>query len=272
MEHQTPAEMRVLLVDDYPVILEIGSAFLEEENYTVATGENGKEAVEHFKNQTFDIILIDVNMPEMGGPEATRIIRSMPGGSKIPIIGMTAETSSADLEECKQAGMNDFLIKPFNLTGISEILEKWITRDPGSPRKEEKIPGPSLPTPTIELSPVSSETAPLNYEKALHEFENDSELLKDVIVGFIKKLGEQLPAMHRAMEEGDTGKVKDEAHAIKGGAANLCAERLSHTARELETACSNDDTQTVAETLKKLQEEYLSFEEYVAIQLNLLNE
>ncbi len=129
MEHQLPAALRVLLVDDYPVILEIGSAFLEEENYRVVTCENGREAVDEFTNQTFDIILIDVNMPEMDGLEATRIIRSMPEGREIPIIGMTAETSSVEIENCTNAGMNDFLIKPFNLTSISEIISKWINQD-----------------------------------------------------------------------------------------------------------------------------------------------
>lgn len=272
MEHPQPAQQAVLLVDDYPVILEIGRAFLEDENYTVVTCENGREAVEQFTNQTFDIILIDVNMPEMNGPEATRIIRAMPAGRKIPIIGMTAETSSVEIENCTNAGMNDFLIKPFNLSGISEILSKWITLDPRTPPDAEKIPDPSFDTSDHDSPPISSTTDPLNYEKALKEFENDSELLRDVIIGFIKKLGEQLPAMHRAMAEGNIGQVKDEAHAIKGGAANLCAERLSYTARVLEAACRNDETQTTADTLKKLQEEYNTFKEFVTAQLNLFND
>jgi CheY-like chemotaxis protein len=116
--------LNVLLAEDSSVNRTLAVRLLEKMGHSVAVSINGLEAVEAFKKSNFDMILMDVQMPDMDGLEATIAIRSCEKGSRVPIIALTANASEEDVKECMEAGMDGFLSKPLNRNELSEVIEK----------------------------------------------------------------------------------------------------------------------------------------------------
>ncbi|MGD0958173.1 MAG: response regulator [Methylomonas sp.] len=123
------AGKRVLLAEDEIINQEIARALLEDAGLDADAAGNGAEAVRMAENNEYDIILMDMQMPEMNGVEATRAIRDTPGGAGIPIIAMTANIFEQDRNSCIEAGMNDFLTKPVNLNVFYATLLKWLSKN-----------------------------------------------------------------------------------------------------------------------------------------------
>ncbi|MBC7397758.1 MAG: response regulator, partial [Bdellovibrionales bacterium] len=121
--------VRVLLVEDNPINQKVAVKTLEKQGFLMTLANHGLEALELLKQQTFDLILMDCQMPEMDGYEATRRIRAYPLAVRnIPIIAMTANAMKGDRERCLQAGMNDYITKPFHLTellsAVNQVLKE----------------------------------------------------------------------------------------------------------------------------------------------------
>jgi CheY-like chemotaxis protein len=116
--------LQILLVEDHPINQILATTLLKKWGHAVSLAKNGQEAVDLFGSQTWDVILMDMQMPVMGGLEATRLIRAAEGaGKRTPIIAMTANAMDSDRQACLQAGMDDHLAKPFNATGLEAMLE-----------------------------------------------------------------------------------------------------------------------------------------------------
>ena len=121
---------RVLLVDDEPVNLEIARFLLNEVGLTVDTAEDGLQAIQKTKENTYALIVMDMQMPHLNGLDATRQIRRLPDCQHIPILAMTANAFAEDRERCLEAGMNDFIAKPFDSAVLFSTLLKWLERSP----------------------------------------------------------------------------------------------------------------------------------------------
>jgi CheY-like chemotaxis protein len=121
----TPGK-KILIVEDDDVNLLIAEHLLRKAGHEVVSADNGEAAVEAVQNSRFDLILMDIEMPIMDGLEATPLIRALPGGAGVPIIALTAHTIPEKLAEIHQAGMNDYLIKPFELPKFEKLAEKYI--------------------------------------------------------------------------------------------------------------------------------------------------
>lgn len=122
--------MRVLVVDDEQVNQMIAVEFLGDAGLIVDTADNGMDAVERAGKVAYDAILMDMQMPRMGGTEATCLIRKIAGRESVPILAITANAFNEDRDKCLAAGMNDFLAKPFNLDDLYAILHKWLAKAP----------------------------------------------------------------------------------------------------------------------------------------------
>jgi len=116
----------ILIVDDEPVNLEVARFLLEESGLCVDTAENGEEATRRASSETYALILMDMQMPKLDGLSATRLIRQTPGYELTPILAMTANAFTEDRQHCLDAGMNDFLAKPFNPDVLFGILLRWL--------------------------------------------------------------------------------------------------------------------------------------------------
>ncbi|HKH87905.1 MAG TPA: response regulator, partial [Acidimicrobiales bacterium] len=127
---------RILLVEDNKVNQLVGSKVLENLGYTFTIANNGLEAVDAFQAGTYDAVLMDCQMPEMDGYEATGAIRQIEGSDgHIPIIAMTAAAMDGDRENCMAAGMDDFITKPVRLEAVSTALERWLSRPAHEPEQ-----------------------------------------------------------------------------------------------------------------------------------------
>ena len=120
--------MRVLLVEDDPINTEVALELLTSVGLVVDTAENGAISVQRVGVNTYDLVLMDVQMPEMDGLEATRIIRTEPANHSLPILAMTANAFESNRQECLDAGMNEFVGKPVIPQALYSALVQWLPR------------------------------------------------------------------------------------------------------------------------------------------------
>jgi signal transduction histidine kinase/CheY-like chemotaxis protein/GAF domain-containing protein/HPt (histidine-containing phosphotransfer) domain-containing protein len=246
---ESPAKnFRVLLVEDYPTNQKIAMKYLQKAGYQVDLAANGFQAVHLFKQKQYNLVLMDIQMPEMDGYEATKRIRAYESGfagikvsgspqssdtaASVPIIAMTAHAIKGYKEKCLAAGMDDYLTKPIKRSIFLERIESWLTdRDAGPLNKDS-----SRAEKNSNGSHEQTAHLPERFDlpKALKEFENDEDFFFEVLEEFLENLDNQLALIGKAIGEDDAQTIQKESHAIKGGAANLTATRLSYTAHELE--------------------------------------
>jgi CheY-like chemotaxis protein len=255
----------ILLVEDYPTNQKIAEKNITQAGYNMVLAQNGKEAVDIFKARKFDLVLMDIQMPIMDGYEASRRIRDLekqgagldPGLTRIPIVAMTAHAVSGIRDKCLEAGMDDYISKPLRRSDLMAMINKWTLSKTG--------PAPAL----LKTDPLLHEekhgppaTDPIDFEKALKEFENDRDFLTEVLEEFIRTVGEQLPKIRQALASKDTATLKEEAHSIKGGAANLTARELSKAAGVLEDIGKTEHFEEGPGAFEAFEKAYLGLKNY----------
>ncbi|MDD2670992.1 MAG: PAS domain S-box protein [Syntrophales bacterium] len=260
---------RLLLAEDYPTNQEIVKRCLVRAGYKVDLVEDGRQALEAFTSESYDLILMDIEMPVMDGFQAAEEIRKMESGTgasadgrkpRVPIIAMTGYALNEYRELCFRSGMDDFLPKPITRKGLLSIVEKWLPPEAG----RQKGPGSALSDRGAGGASSSERICrTIDLQKAQAEFEDDRGLLTDVIDGFCEKVERQIRTIRRALAGGDAESVRREAHAIKGGAANLTAEKLSGLALELETNAKNRTLCSADRIVDDLEEELEVLMSYV---------
>jgi signal transduction histidine kinase/HPt (histidine-containing phosphotransfer) domain-containing protein/ActR/RegA family two-component response regulator len=238
--------LRILIVEDYPTNREIAQHHLHSAGCEVTLASNGINALRKVQNMDFDMILMDVHMPEMDGMEATRKIRSFSKYRDIPIIGMTANVLSSNLENCKKSGMNDILVKPLRKKEMLETLEFWYTH--GGTRSQSTAGDRSL-----SASPDDFDDLPLDYSGFLEEMDGNTMAVREIILGFMDSLSVQMDLILRGIERKDLVLVHREAHSIKGGALNLGAEDLVSRAYALEQAAAEEYLEIIPHLYQNLQ-------------------
>ena len=250
---------RILVVEDNPTNLEIAVAILESAGIITDTASNGREAVEKiFKNQ-YDAVLMDVQMPEMNGLQATRKIRSELSLMDLPIIAMTAHAMRGDEEKCMAAGMDGYVSKPVDQARLFQLL--WRLLKNRRPVLEMK-PLPSESEMETESSVSNGRALPdkvpgIDIREAIEKLNLEPEIYRKILSGFRKNSLDIVESVKKALEENDMDRIVAMAHTLKGSSGNIGAQELFNASRELETAASKGSDRIVLKAAAKQVEETL---------------
>lgn len=224
--------IRVLLVEDNDLNQEVAASILSKRGVIVTLAWHGSEAVELVQQQEFDLVLMDLHMPVMGGIEATRLIRElMPD---LPIVAMTAAVMAEDREHCIRAGMVDFIPKPVDPEDIVRVLAAY-TKPSAATDHSVAIPGILAAIPDIqENQPEIQKAEPvLDLVQGLLRLDGDHALQQRLLLSFIDNY-QDLPSQFEALQvEQDASAAIDLIHTVKGVAANLGAVALNEASRYL---------------------------------------
>jgi signal transduction histidine kinase/HPt (histidine-containing phosphotransfer) domain-containing protein/ActR/RegA family two-component response regulator len=212
---------------------------------------DGLSALEACRKEAFDIIFLDVQMPVMNGIEAAGKIRALKGRfDSVPIVICTATTNAEVHEQCLKAGVNEVLLKPIRARALAVILNKYF----GS----VSIPPPAQ----LEALPLA-EVNVIDYDEAVNEFGGNAQLLDEVIQRFLLQAAEQMKIIEAALKAGDTALIGQQAHKLKGAAANLTAMRLSNKAYEVEMKGKANDLEQLSSLVSGLRQELEAFEAFI---------
>ena len=265
-EQHAPEAIRdahILLAEDYPTNQLVARRHLEKAGYMVDVAENGAQAVEAFRRRRYDLILMDILMPVMDGYEAAQAIRALErdthaAESRVPIVAMTAHAMRGCHEQCLEAGMDDYITKPLSRTAFLDRVDRWL--DPSQRRPRDGAQAPPA------AGSVRLGEAPLDLVQAIHEFDGDLTFFEAVAQSFCEDLTAGLAGLEEALAAGRHEEVRRQAHAIKGGAANLCALRLARIAGELEVSVQDDEAlQNVPALLSRLVQESETLRDYLRL-------
>lgn len=242
---------RVLLAEDYKTNQVVAIKNLELAGCDVILAENGKEALEHYEASSFDLVLMDLNMPLMDGFAASSIIREREkkSGTHIPIVAYTANVYEEDKIKCWNAGMDDFLGKPIRQKQLFQILEKWL--DPSLKTAAYQAEQPDA----IANRQQDTGDAPMNTDQALEAFAGDGDTLHHVISEYFRTMEEQLSLIRQSIDSQNYDRVRSEAHSIKGGALTLAADDLATAALNLEKSGGAGDTEKMKGFLDQVEEQ-----------------
>ncbi|MGH8197591.1 MAG: response regulator [Steroidobacteraceae bacterium] len=222
----------VLLVEDNPTNQRVAEIFLERAGCDVVLAADGSEALATLRNRRVDLVLMDVQMPVMDGLEATRNIRAeVPGGLRIPIVGLTASAMKEQIEACRAAGMDEVLAKPLERERLEAVLERYApavgTR---SGRHIVRATAPRV-VPGREIS----------VDRFREVAGGDAELAQGLITSFAQSAERACTDIEAALHQGDFPLARRAAHTLAGASANMGATRLEAVAVALEEAAVQED-------------------------------
>jgi GAF domain-containing protein/CheY-like chemotaxis protein/HPt (histidine-containing phosphotransfer) domain-containing protein len=219
--------LRILLAEDNVVNQKLAIRLLEKLGYRADIAANGLEALEALERQTYDLLLSDVQMPEMDGLEATRrILERWPEGERPWIVAMTAEAMSGDRERCLEAGMNDYLAKPIRVDELVAAIKRTPHRvEAKTGSASAAINGPIDATVLVRLADGTG---------------GDAEFVSELIQQFVDDTPGLVAAARAGLGTGDPAEVRRAAHTLKSNAATFGAEGLAERSRALEEAAKRN--------------------------------
>jgi two-component system sensor histidine kinase/response regulator len=223
-------QTRILLAEDNVTNRQVALGILANLGFKADIATNGQEVLQALRTAPYDIVFMDVQMPEMDGFEATRAIRSGTSGvpnSKIPIVAMTAHAMKGDRERCLEAGMDDYISKPIAPQAMADALGKWADKGPKPPSAVLAPRGQDVPP---AGPPVFDRPA------LLDRLMGDADLVKQIMAIFLDDMPKQIQSLETLLDRRDAESAGKQAHAIKGAAANVGGMAFSAVAAEMENA------------------------------------
>ena len=236
----------ILLVEDNTVNQQVANAILSKQGYTVHLAKDGRQATERFKTEKFDIILMDCQMPNMDGFEATRKIREYEFENNLkrtPIIALTANALKSDKEACLAAGMDDFMVKPIQIQAIAEVFKKYIQNQGGEILSDAMQKESCNETERLDSMVIQDLEAVLSEEQF-------SEIVRLFSENATKRIGE----LRTAMDRHDLQNIELSAHSLKGSSANLGGKKISQMCSDIvDSARQGEFPNNLKETVERIQ-------------------
>ena len=245
-----PVGGTVLLVEDNAINQQLAKTMLIKLGCRVTVANNGMEAVDAVRSGAFDLVLMDCQMPVMDGYEATGAIRELPQGrgAKLPIVALTANAMAGDQQRCRDAGMNDFLAKPYTLSAFEAILRRW-------------VPAAAVAWPSSTAARTPNEIAEPAINEALlrtlrgRDHSDGTDLARTLLRGFLDNAPVQLDQVELAIRAGDAAALGQLADRLQSGSANVGAQILSDQYRNLERLARAGDIPEARELLGRVRRE-----------------
>ncbi len=236
--------MRILLVEDNEVNQLVAIRLLEKYGHSVTLAADGRKALIALEKKSFDLIFMDIQMPEMNGWQASEAIREKEKttGQHIPIVAMTAHAMKGDEEKCISAGMDFYLTKPIRTKELLAVLNEIGGRKGGS-------------NPSVELASGELAINSIDLIAALERLDGDRDLFNELAQVFKTECPKIVREIARAIGSRDAASLEHQAHALKGSAASLGASAISQTASELEKMARSGEMKHAGELLKALERE-----------------
>lgn len=244
-------DARILVVEDYPANQILVTRFLENFGCSVKVVSNGLEAIEVVKQQDFDLIFMDCQMPVMDGYQATREIRNLEFLKQIPIIALTAHALAGDKEKCLAAGMNEWVTKPFTRKELNEVLQQWLPQQliticaPEQDDIHNAHQQPSIDSYFLQQN--------FNFSDA-----DDLAFLADLQRAFQESAEQVLNDLQISIQSRDAEKIRQLAHGLKSVSANVGAMQLSGYCKTMEMAGKNQHLNNASALLHSMRLEYAS--------------
>lgn len=253
----------VLVAEDNEINQQIAVELLEAVGIKVDVVDNGRKAVEAVKKTNYDLVLMDLQMPVLGGLEATKEIREFetknrkqePGDAKsgIPIVAMTANAMKEDIDRCHEAGMNDHVAKPIETEDLYKALLKWIKGKKITDSRKQNIPDSKLQIADLKAEKSEMGDLPalpgIDVETGIKRVGGNKKLYKKILGDFKEKYPNVTNEIKSKLKAKDINTAERLAHTIKGVAGNIGAEELYKIAAELEAAIKNEDQDKYEEKL-----------------------
>ena len=259
---QQQTALDILVADDVEINRALVHAILEPYGHRIIFAENGNKALEAYGAGRFDVVLMDIQMPEMDGLQATRAIReyerSVGRSVSVPIVAMTAFAGNEDRQICLDAGMDDYLTKPIKPALLLQLLSKFCARQSGN---SETSGTAASVVPLPDEGEVK--TAVFAQNELLERLGGRAEMIPRFVGLFCKGVLPELEGLGSALAAEDADGVRRHAHAIKGSAGNIAALRMHETAAMIEKAAKEGDLTETARHIAVLQVEYREFTEAV---------
>jgi PAS domain S-box-containing protein len=240
--------VRVLLAEDNMVNQQVALGILKKLGVNADKVANGLEAIKALEAIPYDLVLMDCQMPELDGYEATARIRSEESAvlnHAVPIIAMTANAMQGDKQKCLDAGMNDYIAKPISSEALAKALEKWLPCEDNDERVSDNSRAVQRAADMV-----------FDYEAFKKRTMDDMELMQDILRIFIEDMPAQISTLKRSIVENDQKLADRTAHAMKGSSGNVGSIRLMNVAAEMEEAGRNGDLQRIESLIPLLEKEF----------------
>ncbi|HEY1173447.1 MAG TPA: response regulator [Verrucomicrobiae bacterium] len=238
--------LRVLVADDNVANQMVAQAILERLGHRSDVAANGREAVEALKVIPYDLVLMDCQMPDVDGYEATQMVRAKGTGVLNPdivIIALTANVTGGNRERCLNAGMNDFLSKPIHPQQLAEVLQRWHKGD-----------GKAMESTAMTPAPAPDDSVLWDEVELRERYGDDDLLIKEILAAYIQDVPERLQELRVAFAANDAGNAERLAHMLKGSSATIGSPALMTVAKQMEHLIV-EKNMTDAEAMIPLMEE-----------------
>ncbi len=251
---------RVLLVEDVLANRKLAKIMLQRLGLTVDMAEDGQQAVDAWSQESYDLVLMDCQMPVLDGLEATAEIRRLEqveDKARTPVVALTANAFPEDRLRCQAAGMDDFLSKPFDLSGLRALLARWLPSTP-PPSEDESAATASLPPPADEESPI------LDQRRMREMRATMGDDFRELMVEVMEIVDRTLAEARLALEQQDRGQLQLLAQRVKSVSADMGAVGLRESAASLETRLRQDSAADLGAGFRELELVYRRTQEALA--------
>lgn len=248
-------DFRMLLVEDNPINQQVAEQILQPTGINILSAPNGAEAVRMVQENGFDIVLMDIQMPEMDGYEATDIIRKKLCMKDLPIIAMTAHAMRGDKEKCLASGMDDYIPKPIDKEQMISTIRTHLKPNGPQEQLEPEQVNISQPEEQTKTTPdtklENKQCHEINLDDVLERIGGDMAILVSILRNFKEHNTTFSTEVRDLLQSDQLMEAGDKAHTLKGSAANISAGELAAAALELEKACKEDLKEDAVIALQK---------------------